>query len=195
MKKRNKRSRFRRYAEYDLSRYAFEDIFGSGSVDIKKIKEFKSEVEGFRKIDQAVFYIKAKGRDFRIKYLNIVKSIKFEHEKEFESLVSSGSPYAYMAVLISIVTLADALSGKVGDIITNSKGNILGPMGEVYDVARTLKRQNLRISGSLGVLAIVLILLVITVALYFYLNLKNTRSEKEILKYLIYLEKQLESDI
>ena len=105
MKRCNKKNRIRRNVECNLSKYAFEDIFGNGSVNIKKIKEFKSDLEGFRKIDQAVFYIKAKGRDFRIKYLNIVKSIKEEYDNKVKMCINEGSFFSYILAVVATTEL------------------------------------------------------------------------------------------
>lgn len=105
MKRCNKKNRIGRNAEYNLSRYAFEDIFGNGSVNIKKIKEFKSDVEGFRKIDQAVCYAKTKDREFRNKYLNRVKATKSEYDNKIKMCINNDSFFAYILAIIATTEL------------------------------------------------------------------------------------------
>lgn len=146
-----------------MEKDAFEDIFGNGSVNIKKISEFKSDVENFRRIDQAVRYTKTKDKEFRIKYLNIVKATKSEYDNKINLWIDSSSFFSY---IIAIIAIADLLN----------------------ELANFIKIEDF------GLLVAGILLLIIP-GVAFYLIKRAFDKDNKIIKNLVYLENQLESDI
>lgn len=171
---------------------AFEDIFGNGSVNIKKISEFESDEQNFRKIDRAASYLKMKDREHRLKYRNMVEATRVYYEKELESDAPSASIFSYMAILISIVTLSDTITENGKEV--KVEGGFFKSTDKVYDITGTIIEPNNSDQCLFIVLLLALIIMVLLVAITFFSSLWRVRKDKQILKYLTYLEKQLDSD-
>lgn len=191
MRRHNKRNRSKYYLGYNMQKEAFEDIFGNGFINIKKISEFKSDVENFRRIDQAVRYAKTKDNEFRIKYLNMVEATRVYYEKDLEGNVSSASIFSYMAILISIATLSDTLTANGKNF--KVEGGFFKSEDKIYDITGTIIEPGNLDQCFLKISSFILILLILLVAAAFFLSLWRVSKNKQILKNLTYLEKQLES--
>ncbi len=192
MRRHNKRKRTRYYSENNMLKEAFEDIFGNGSVNIKKISEFESDEQNFRKIDRAASYLKMKDREHRLKYRNMVEATRVYYEKELESDAPSASIFSYMAILISIVTLSDTITENGKEV--KVEGGFFKSTDKVYDITGTIIEPNNSDQCLFIVLLLALIIMVLLVAITFFSSLWRVRKDKQILKYLTYLEKQLDSD-
>ena len=192
MRRHNKRNRTRYYSENNMLKEAFEDIFGNGSVNIKKISEFDSDEQNFRKIDRAASYLKMKDREHRLKYRNMVEATRVYYEKELQGDASSASIFSYMAILISIVTLSDTLTQNGKEI--KFEGGFFKSTNKIYDITGTILEPSNSDKCFLIVLSILLLVLISLAAITFFLSLWRVRKSKQIIKYLTYIEKQLEAD-
>lgn len=175
----------------------YEKIFNNGTVNVKelysgKIFKRKREVEIYDNIDLAKTYIKSNYANSVKKHRNMVEATRVYYEKELESDAPSASIFSYMAILISIVTLSDTLTENGKEV--KVEGGFFKSTKKVYDITGTIIEPSNSDQCLFIVLLLTLVVLILLTAITFFSSLWSVRKDKQILKYLTYLEKQLESD-
>nr|WP_075573931.1 hypothetical protein [Ezakiella massiliensis] len=184
--------RLKRSNKHDCRR-SYNTIFTNECVNIDGIKGGKSDYDNFVNIDKAVEYIKECNYLDREKHLNRVRAIKIENENEFKKLISSNSPYAFVALLISFVTMFNTLVNseidtafKIPEFISDIREEKITP--EMLEKIENDILKNINYYYKIIISAVVIVVFILI-----YIS-KIICKKKKILKYLTYLEKQLDSD-
>lgn len=150
----------------DKKQESFERIFNSDSIDINKLSKRKKEKEVFEEIDSAVTYIKDKKSKKRDIYINRVKALRTKYEYDFNQWAPATSYYAFVTILLTILTFTIRARDDMQ-----------------YASKRDSKIVLCCIFG-----------LIILIGIYIIIGVIKTRKIKISIKYLTYLEKELEEN-
>lgn len=169
-------------------------IFNKGCVNIDGFKKYKNEYDNFEIIDNAVKYIKNSDNLDKEKHLNRVKATKVECQINFNDSSSSTSLVLYLTTLISLINLFNSFNGIIMAKEFSLSGLFINPFKFYSYFSGSIKEPKDVDNFFITFLTFATIFMAIIVFRNFTINIKKSLEYKNVLKYLTYLEEQLESD-
>lgn len=169
-------------------------IFNKGCVNVEGFKKYNNEYDNFEIIDNAVKYIKQSDNLDKEKHLNRVKATKAECQINFNDSSSSTSLTLYLTTLISLINLFNSFNGIIMAKEFRLSGLFINPFNFYSYFSGSIKEPKDVDNSLISFLTFATILMAIIVFRNFTINIKKSSKYKNELKYLTYLEEQLESD-
>lgn len=145
----------------------YNDFFGYGFVNMYALIEDKSDAANINTINEVVEYIKSQGDELRLKTLNIVNATKEEYLIDVRAYLKNISHFDSMNIIALILTF-------------------------FFTFSINLRKDQIKLIDFVSIFVICFAVLVILPVIKYRCKLK---SAKRRIKYLTYLEKELESDI